>query len=129
MFEKCDSSSRQYKLMIALFSKFHCEIWAGICLNTGKHFFLEVWFQSQQKEHSSFLKTVLEIFKTAYCLRDWHVFMWWSVEILNIFKYFNFETDFLENENLSQKTGVLIFSWKHWKSIISIQNWHIRSQC
>ena len=26
------------------------------------------------------------------------------------FEYFNFETDFLENENLSQKTGVAFFS-------------------
>ena len=26
------------------------------------------------------------------------------------FEYFNFETDFLENENLSQKTGVPFFS-------------------
>ena len=25
------------------------------------------------------------------------------------FQYFNFETDFLENENLFQKTGVLFF--------------------
>ena len=29
------------------------------------------------------------------------------------FQYLNFETDFLENENLSQKTGVLFISWKH----------------
>ena len=29
------------------------------------------------------------------------------------FQYFKFETDFLENENLFQKIGVLIFSWKH----------------
>ena len=29
------------------------------------------------------------------------------------FPYFNFETDFLESENLFQKTGVHFFSWKH----------------
>ena len=29
------------------------------------------------------------------------------------FQYFNFETDFLENEDLFQKTGVPFFSWKH----------------
>ena len=27
------------------------------------------------------------------------------------FQYFNFETDFLEKENLFQKTGVKFFSW------------------
>ena len=29
------------------------------------------------------------------------------------FQYFNFETNFLKNENLFQKTGVLFFSWNH----------------
>ena len=29
------------------------------------------------------------------------------------FQQFNVETDFLENENLCQKTGVPSFSWKH----------------
>ena len=29
------------------------------------------------------------------------------------FWYFNFETDFLENENIFQKTEVPLFSWKH----------------
>ena len=30
------------------------------------------------------------------------------------FQYFDFETNFLENENLFQKTGVPSFSWNHW---------------
>ena len=34
-------------------------------------------------------------------------------ENFKLFQYFNFETDFLENENLFQKTGVSLFSWKH----------------
>ena len=41
--------------------------------------------------------------------------MWQTVEILNVlkfFQYFNFETDILKNENLFQKTGVPVFSWK-----------------
>ena len=29
------------------------------------------------------------------------------------FQYFNFETNFLENENLFQKTGAPFFSWNH----------------
>ena len=29
------------------------------------------------------------------------------------FQYFNFETDFLENKNIFQKTWVPFFSWKH----------------
>ena len=29
------------------------------------------------------------------------------------FQYFNLETDFLENENYFQKTGVPFFNWTH----------------
>ena len=47
------------------------------------------------------------------------------------FQYFNFKTDFLENENFFQKTGLGFFKWTHedWKGIISIQNCNIKSQC
>ena len=88
-------------------------------------------FQDNRKSIGSSKKTVLEIFKIALRLRDRHVFMWRSVKILSIFSiYFNFETNFLENENFFQKTGALLFSWTHedWKGIISIWNCHIRSQ-
>ena len=34
-------------------------------------------------------------------------------ENFKCFQYFNFEIDFLENEDLFQKTGVPFFSWKH----------------
>ena len=59
---------------------------------------------------------------------------WFYVAISGNFvrlQYFYFERDFLENENLFQKNGVPFFSWKHldWKRIISIQDYHMRSQC
>ena len=45
------------------------------------------------------------------------------------FQYFNFETDFLENENLFQKTGVPVFKLKalklkthHFYTKLSYQN-------
>ena len=44
---------------------------------------------------------VLGIFKIAVRLRDRHVF-----KSFKCFQYFNFETNFLENENLFQETGV-----------------------
>ena len=46
MFEKDDSSNRQSKRMIAPFSKFYSKILVSFCFNTGKHFFLEVKFES-----------------------------------------------------------------------------------
>ena len=36
------------------FSKVYGKIWVRFCLNPGKRFFLEVSFQSQQKEHRFF---------------------------------------------------------------------------
>ena len=54
MFEKCDSSNRQYNWMVASFSKFYGKIWVSFCVNTEKRFFLEVLFWSQQKEHRFF---------------------------------------------------------------------------
>ena len=54
MFEKYDSSIRK-KLMVASFSisaRFTAKI--GFFLNTGKRFFVEVSFKSQQKEHRFF---------------------------------------------------------------------------
>ena len=41
-------------IMVTSSSKFYGKIWVGFCLNTGKRFFLEVSFQSQQKEHRFF---------------------------------------------------------------------------
>ena len=41
---------------------------------------------------------VIGIFKIALRLRDRQVFMWKSVEILNVFNTFNFETNFLQKE-------------------------------
>ena len=51
-------------------------------------------------------------------------------EYFERFQCFNFETDFLENENLLQQIRVPFFSWKYkdWKQIIYIWNCHIRSQ-
>ena len=62
--------------MIAPSSKFHGKIFVGFVLTIGKRFFLEVSFQSQQKEHNVLLKTALEILKIAIRLLDRHVFKW-----------------------------------------------------
>ena len=42
------------KWTVVHFRKFHSKIWVGFCLNTGKCFFLEVSFSTQQKEHRFF---------------------------------------------------------------------------
>ena len=40
--------------MVAPSSKFYDKIWIDFGLNTGKRFYWEVSFQSQQKEHKLF---------------------------------------------------------------------------
>ena len=49
---------------------------------------------------------VLGIFKIAVRLRDRHVFYKIISESFKRFQYFNFETNFLENDNLFLKIGV-----------------------
>ena len=61
------------------------EIWVGFCINTWKRFFLEVLFKANRKSIGSSKKMILRIFKIALRLRDRHVFMWRSVETLNVF--------------------------------------------
>ena len=39
MFEKGDSSNRQWNQFVAPFSKLHGKIWVGFCLNTDKNVF------------------------------------------------------------------------------------------
>ena len=86
-------------------SKFYGKIWVGFCLNTGKLFFLEVSFWSQQKEHRFFSKTVLGIFKIALSLKDRHVFMWQSVKILNFFNGLTLKQLFCKTKTFFKKLG------------------------
>ena len=53
MFEKCDSSNRHQKWMVAHSSTFYDKIWLGFCLNTGKLFFLEASFWANIKSIGS----------------------------------------------------------------------------
>ena len=49
------------------------------------------------------------IFKVVPRLRDWYAFVTVSGNF-DLFQYFNFETDFLENKKLFQKTVVPFFN-------------------
>ena len=86
--------------MVAPSSKFYDKIWVGFCLNTGKGFFWEISFYSQQKEDRAFWKTVLVIFKIALHLRDRDVFRWQSAAILNVFNSSTLKQIFLKTKTL-----------------------------
>ena len=72
------------------------QIWVGLRLNTGKRFFLGIG--SSKKDTSDFQNS--PPFERLTC------FYVTISGIFERFQYFNFKTDFLEYENLFQKTGV-----------------------
>ena len=79
----------------------------SFCLNTGKRFFLDVSFSSQQKEHRFFLK---RDFQNSSPIERSACFYATISENFEHFQYFDFETDFLQNKIFFQKTGVPFFS-------------------
>ena len=85
--------------MVAPFSKFYGKIWVSFCLNTGKHFFLEGSLKNGYRDFQN-----SPPFERSAC------FYVTISENFEHFQYFNFEKDFLENENFFQKTGVLFYS-------------------
>ena len=106
----------------ASFNKFYGQNLVSFCLNTEKYFFLAVYFYSQEKNRRFLEKTILQIFKMALCLGVRHIFIWQSLQILNIFNALNLKQSFLKNENLFWKTLVPFFSEKYYYwFIISIK--------
>ena len=81
--------------MVASFRNFHGKIWVGFCLNIGKHFFLSFHFKANRNSMPSV----------------WEIGMFLCDNQLKFqtFSILNFETNFLENKNLFQKTGVPFF--------------------
>ena len=89
--------------MVLPFSKFYAKIWVGFCLNTGKHFFLEVSFWSHQKEHRVCLKNGIRDFRNSTPFER-SVCLYVTISVsFERFEYFNFERVFLENETFLKK--------------------------
>ena len=64
---------------------------------------------NKKKAITCLIRKINTFYSLALRLRDRHVFMRQSLQI----QYLNFETNFLKNENLFQKTGVPFFSLKY----------------
>ena len=82
--------------MIAPFSKFYGKIWIDFCLNTGKRDFLLKAIERAQ----TLLRNGTRDFKNSPPLEKSACFYVTISGNFEHFQYFNFETDFLENENL-----------------------------
>ena len=87
--------------MVAPFSKFYDKIWVGFCLNTGK--------DNRKSISSFFLKNGTIGFQNKPLFERSACFYVTITGNFERFRYFQFKTDFLENENFFQKTGVLFF--------------------
>ena len=94
--------------MVAPFSKFYGKLWVGFCLNTGKRFFLEV-FKTNRKS-IDLLKSGTRDFQYSPPFERSACFYVTISGNFERFHCFNFETDFLENENPFQKTELPFFS-------------------
>ena len=87
------SSSRQYKWMVASFRNFYGKTWVGFCLNI-------------------LLKTGARDFQNSHPFERSARFYVTMSASFKCFQYFNFAANFLENENIFEKTGVPFFSLK-----------------
>ena len=94
--------------MVAPFIKVYGKIWVGFCLNTGKRFFVEVSFESQQKAQA-LLKNDTRDFQNSLLFKRLARFYVTVSGNFDRFQQFNFERDFLENENF-QKNRMTFFS-------------------
>ena len=78
-------------------------------------------------------KTAPGIFKTALRLRDWHVFMWQSLEILNVFNTSDLKHVFWKTKALFKKLKVLRLKTRHFhtklicKSMLRQTEWEIQN--
>ena len=82
-------------------------------------------FNTNRKEHRLFYKTTLGIFKIAIHLRDQHVFMPHSLEILNIFNAVTSKQSFWKMKTFQKTEVTLVESTKienhHFHTILICQ--------
>ena len=101
---------RNVGLLLSAFQHGLRQIWVGICLNSGKRFFLRGFILKPTERAQVLLKTVLGIFKIPLHLRDRHVFMWQSLEILNVF--YTLKLIFWKPQTRFKKSAALFFSYQ-----------------
>ena len=91
-------------------------MWVGFCLNTRKRLIVEISYYGYQKEYRPLYKIVLAIFTIALCVKDQHIFIWQSLEILK-----NFSWSFFKNN------WIIAFYLKVLR--LKTQHFHIKLPC
>ena len=96
--------------MVAPSSKFYGKVWVGFCLNTGKRtLFLKGFILKPTERALVFLKIVTRDFQNSPPFDRPACFYVTMTGNFKYFQYFNYETDFLENQNLFQKNWSTVF--------------------
>ena len=95
--------------MVAPFSRFYGKVWVGFYLNTGKKLFRRGFILKPTERAKILLKNGTRDFQNSPPFERSACFHATISRNFERFQYFNFETDFLENENLFQKAGVPFF--------------------
>ena len=85
----------------------------AIVLTFEKAFFLEFSFLKPTERAQVPLKNGTKEFQNSAPLERLACFYVTISESFKRFQYFNFETNFLKQENLFQRSGVPFFSWNH----------------
>ena len=95
------------------FQKVYGKIWVGFVLTLENAFSQRFHFEANRKSIDSSKKNGARDFQDNPPFKRSACFYVTISGNFDRFQYFNFEPDFLENENLFQKTVVPFFSWKH----------------
>ena len=95
--------------MVASFSNFYGKLELVFVLSF-EHAFLRVFILKPTQRVQVLLKNGTRDFQKSPPFERSACFYLTISESFKHFQYFNFETDFLENESLFQKTGVPFFS-------------------
>ena len=89
--------------MVAPFSKFYGKSWVGFCLNTWK--LLRGLILKPTERALVLLKNGTGDCQIALHFRDRHVFIWQSVEILNVFNTLTLKQIFWKTKTFFKKLG------------------------
>ena len=109
MFEKFDPLNRSKNEWLILSASFTAKFELVFVLTLGNVFSKRFDFKANRK-NMIFLKSNTRNFQKTHPFERSACFYMTISGNFERFQYFNFETDFLENENLFQKTGVPLFS-------------------
>ena len=121
------------KMMAASLNKFYGIMWDSFCLNIEKTLPRKDLILKPIERSSDPLKNGLVISEIALRLRDWHVFIWQSLAILNVFNTLTLKQVFCKTKTLLKvglspsKNYFYLLQWKPFKNNEKLFLFHLKS--